>query len=518
MAGQTVCVMGWVNKRRDLGQLIFIALRDRTGLLQAAIDEAKVSKELYEKVVSVRGEYVVAITGVVALRTTENINENMQTGKVEVIISEIRILAESEVPPFSIADEGVREDMRLKYRYLDLRKPELQNNLFIRHKAAQITRNFLSNEGFIEVETPIMANSSPEGARDYLVPSRVHPGTFYALPQSPQVFKQLLMVSGFDKYFQIAKCFRDEDLRADRQPEFTQIDIEMSFIQIHDIFSLAERLIQKIFTGILGFEVSLPIAQMTYAEAMERYGVDKPDIRFGMELKNITDIVRETEFVVFKSAIENGGSVRGINANGCANMPRKQIDSLVEYVKDYRAKGLAWITITESGEVKTTLSKFFSEEKIAEIIKAFDGKNGDLILLCADKDEIVMDSLGNLRNEVAKEERCIARTSLSLFGLQSFRFWNGQRKTTVSMQSTTLSQHLWTRTCICLIATPKMSVRKRMTLFLTAMNWAEEACEYINRIFSKKCLACWALLQREHRRTLGICWKRLNTAHRHMAA
>lgn len=404
MAGQTVTVMGWVNKRRDLGQLIFIALRDRTGLLQAAIDETKAPKELYDKVVSVRSEYVVAITGVVALRTAENINPNMETGRVEVIISDFRILSEAEVPPFSLADEGVREDMRLKYRYLDLRKPELQRNLVVRHKAAQIARNFLSDEGFLEIETPILANSSPEGARDYLVPSRIYPGTFYALPQSPQIFKQLLMVSGLDRYFQIAKCFRDEDLRADRQPEFTQIDMEMSFISIEDIISINERLMQRIFKDILDVDVTLPIQRMTYAEAMERFGSDKPDLRFGMELKNITELVRDTDFIVFKSAIESGGSVRGINAEGCAGFSRKQIDSLVEYVKDFRAKGLAWITITETGEVKTTLSKFFPEEKLAEIIAAFDGKAGDLILICADKDGVVYDSLGNLRQEVARRK------------------------------------------------------------------------------------------------------------------
>ena len=402
LIGQAVTVMGWVNKRRDLGKLIFIALRDRAGVVQVVVDGNKADTGLFAKAETIRGEYVVAVQGIVCARSEKDINPQMKTGKIEIEAQELRILSQAEVPPFSVADEGVKEDMRLKYRYLDLRKPELQYSLAIRHQAAQITRNFLSEEGFWEIETPVLANSSPEGARDYLVPSRIYPGSFYALPQSPQVFKQLLMVAGMDRYFQLARCFRDEDLRADRQPEFTQIDMEMSFVDMEDIIDINERLMQRIFKETIGVDVALPIRRMTYAEAMERFGSDKPDLRFGMELTNITELVKDTDFVVFKSAIESGGSIRGINAADCADMPRKQIDSLVEYVKEYRAKGLAWITLTAEGEIKTTLSKFFSDERIGEIIKAFGAKPGDLILICADKDEVVFDALGSLRQEIAR--------------------------------------------------------------------------------------------------------------------
>lgn len=407
MIGQTVTVMGWVNKRRDFGQLIFITVRDRTGLIQVVVDEVESSKEIFEKALSVRGEYVVAIKGIVCERkegkNNSNINVNMETGKLEIIASEFRILSESETPPFQVADVGVKDDLRLKYRYLDLRRPELQKNLFLRHKTSQSVREFFNNEGFIEVETPMLTKSTPEGARDYLVPSRVHPGNFYALPQSPQIFKQILMISGFDRYYQIVKCFRDEDLRADRQPEFTQIDIELSFVDVDDIIEINERLMKKVFKETIGVDVSIPFERMPYAEAMERFGSDKPDLRFGMELLNITDIVKDSEFVVFQNAIDIGGSVRGINATGCASFPRRQIDSLVEVSKAHGAKGLAWISITQTGEIKTTLSKFFGAEKIAEIIKAFDAKNGDLILICADKDNVVFDALGNLRLDVAKK-------------------------------------------------------------------------------------------------------------------
>ncbi len=414
IVGQSVTVMGWVNKRRDLGKLIFITIRDREGLVQVVVDGDKAEPSIFAKAETVRGEYVIAVKGIVCARADKDINQNMRTGKIEIAADELVILSEAEVPPFQVADEGVKEDMRLKYRYLDLRKPELQNNLIIRHKTAQVTRNFLSEEGFLEIETPILANSSPEGARDYLVPSRVYPGSFYALPQSPQIFKQLLMVSGFDKYFQVAKCFRDEDLRADRQPEFTQIDMEMSFINMEDIISVNERLMHRIFKEVLNIDIPLPIKRMTYFEAMERFGSDKPDLRFGMELKNITDIVSDTDFVVFKSAIEAGGSIRGIKADRCAAMPRKQIDSLVEFVKDYRAKGLAWISLPESGEIKSSISKFFSEEKMQEIINAFDAKKGDIIFICADKDSVVFDALGALRQEIARRQ--------GLLKLDDFKF------------------------------------------------------------------------------------------------
>ena len=403
MIGQEVTVMGWVQRRRDLGQLIFIALRDKTGLVQIAIDENTAEKELFAKAETVRSEYVLAVRGMVAARTEGNINPNMKTGKIEIIAKELRILSDSETTPFQIEDNiTVKDDLRLKYRYLDLRRPSQLNNLVLRHKVVQVMRNFLDQENFLEIETPILGKSTPEGARDYLVPSRVHPGNFYGLPQSPQLYKQLLMVSGMDRYYQIAKCFRDEDLRADRQPEFTQVDMELSFVDIEDIMDINERMMQKVFKDLMNVDIQLPLPRMTYAEAMERFGSDKPDVRFGMELKNISDVVAGTEFVVFKSALEAGGSVRAINAKGCGSFPRKKIDSLVEFVKTYRAKGLAWIAINEDGTLKSQIAKFFTPEKLQEIVDAMDGQPGDLILICADQDKVVFDSLGALRLELSK--------------------------------------------------------------------------------------------------------------------
>ena len=403
MIGHEVTVMGWVQRRRDLGQLIFIALRDRTGLVQIAIDENATEKELFAKAETIRSEYVLAVRGEVAARTEGNINPNMKTGKVEIIAKELRILSDSETTPFQIEDNiTVKDDLRLKYRYLDLRRPSQLNNLVLRHKVAQVMRNFLDQENFLEIETPILGKSTPEGARDYLVPSRVHPGNFYGLPQSPQLYKQLLMVSGMDRYYQIAKCFRDEDLRADRQPEFTQVDMELSFVDIEDIMDINERMMQKVFKDLMNVDIELPLPRMTYAEAMERFGSDKPDVRFGMELKNISEVVRGTEFVVFKSALEAGGSVRAINAKGCGSFPRKKIDSLVEFVKTYRAKGLAWIVVNEDGTLKSQIAKFFTPEKLQEIVDAMEGQPGDLILICADQDKVVFDSLGALRLELSK--------------------------------------------------------------------------------------------------------------------
>ncbi|MCL2873475.1 MAG: aspartate--tRNA ligase [Defluviitaleaceae bacterium] len=402
MIGDTVTVMGFINKRRDLGKLIFIAMRDRTGILQVTIDGDKASDELFKKAETVRGEYVIAVKGIVCARNEKDINPNMKTGKVELEVLELRILSEAAVPPFQVADTGVAIDMRLKYRYIDLRRPELQRNLFLRHKASQSVRNFLSDEGFIDVETPMLTKSTPEGARDYLVPSRIHQGKFYALPQSPQIFKQLLMVSGFDRYYQIVKCFRDEDLRADRQPEFTQIDIEMSFVDIEDIIEVNERLMKTLFKDVLNLEIKTPFPRITFNEAMERFGSDKPDMRFGLEIVDISDIVKGSEFNAFENAITSGGSVRGINATGAGNMPRKQIDSLVEHSKTYGANGLAWITITEKGEFKTSLSKFFDDAKLIEIKNAFGAKNGDTIFLCAAKTDVVLTALGAVRLEFAK--------------------------------------------------------------------------------------------------------------------
>ena len=401
LIGQEVTVMGWVNKRRYLSHLIFIVVRDRTGLVQVVVDEGK-NKELYALAKEIRAEFVVAASGVVIARTAENINPDMLTGKIEVEISKLQVLSEAEVPPFHVADQDVAIDMRLKYRYIDLRRAEMQKIFEIRHKTAFATRNYLSEMGFLEIETPILINSSPEGARDYVVPSRVHPGMFYALPQSPQQMKQVLMISGFDKYFQLAKCFRDEDLRADRQPEFTQIDIEMSFIDEEDVFAVTEGLMSRIYDEVHGEKLSTPFPRMTYTEAMERFGTDKPDTRFGFELVNISDMVKGTEFQVFSSALEAGGSVRGFNAVGCGAMPRKQIDALIELARGHKAKGLAWITINDDGSFKTTLSKFFSPEELQNIANAFNGKPGDLILLCADQTNIVFDALSQVRLAAAK--------------------------------------------------------------------------------------------------------------------
>lgn len=402
MAGQEVTLMGWVSSKRIFSHFCFILLRDRSGIVQVVVDRDNNSSEVVEKEKLIGNEYVIAVKGKVQLRDEKNFNPEMKTGKIEITVDELKILSESEVPPFQIDERvDVNTELRLKYRYLDLRRPNVSANLLVRHKVAQCVRNFLSEEGFIEIETPMLGKSTPEGARDYLVPSRVHPGTFYGLPQSPQLYKQLLMVSGFDRYFQIAKCFRDEDLRADRQPEFTQIDMELSFVEAEDVMSVNERLIQKVFKEIKGIDVKIPFERMPYQEAMDRFGSDKPDVRFGMELKNITDIVNGSEFQVFQGAIDNGGSVRGINAEGCGSFPRKQIDSLVDVAKTYGAKGLAWISVLEDG-FKTTLSKFFDDEKLKEIAKAFDAKAGDLILICADKNSVVYDALGALRLEISR--------------------------------------------------------------------------------------------------------------------
>ncbi len=401
--GDEVTLMGWVNKRRDFGQLVFIVLRDKTGIIQSYVNENDGAKELYESVKNLRGEYVVGIKGVVVKRDAQNINKDMKTGEIEIEIKELEVFSEAKVPPFQVADTGVNEELRMKYRYVDLKREKMQNILFTRHKVMTVVREFLTKEGCTEVETPMLTKSTPEGARDYVVPSRVSNGEFYALPQSPQLFKQMLMLSGIDRYFQIVKCFRDEDLRADRQPEFTQIDMEMSFVDEEDVMEVNERLLKKVFKEVLNFEFEDKIQRMTYKDAMETYGVDKPDLRYGMKLVDVTEVVKGSEFVVFENAIKEGGSVRGIKIeNGNKHFSRKKIDALVKFVKDYRAKGLAWINITEDGENKTTISKFFDNEKIEEIKKSFDAKNGDLILLCADKNDVVFDALGNLRVEVAK--------------------------------------------------------------------------------------------------------------------
>ena len=349
--GEKVTVMGWVQKRRNLGSLIFIDLRDRSGILQLVFDEPKVGSEGFAKAGTLRSEFVIAVEGTVQKRSAA-VNENLKTGDIEVIAESIRILSESQTPPFQIEENSqTKDEIRLKYRYLDLRRPDIQRNLMLRSKVAYLMRDFMAKEGFLEIETPILCKSTPEGARDYLVPSRIHPGSFYALPQSPQLFKQLLMASGYDRYFQIAKCFRDEDLRADRQPEFTQADMELSFVDIDDVLDVNERLLKYIFKEAIGVDVELPLKRMPWQEAMDRFGSDKPDTRFGMELKDVSDIVKDCGFGVFTSALEQGGSVRGINAEGQGAMPRKKIDKLVEFAKGYGAKGLAYLSVQEDGSL-----------------------------------------------------------------------------------------------------------------------------------------------------------------------
>lgn len=399
--GEEVTVMGWVQKSRNKGGIVFTDLRDRSGIIQIIFEEGSIREEGFEKAGRLRSEFVIAIVGKVEARSGAS-NENLITGNIEIRATDIRVLSEAETPPFPIEEDSkTKEELRLKYRYLDLRRPDLQKNLIMRSKVATLTRQFLSEEGFLEIETPMLTKSTPEGARDYLVPSRVHPGNFYALPQSPQIFKQLLMCSGYDRYFQIAKCFRDEDLRADRQPEFTQIDMELSFVDIDDVLEVNERLLQKIFKEILEVEVQLPIQRMKWQEAMERFGSDKPDLRFGMELKNVTDAVKDSEFVVFKNALENGGNVRGINANGQAEMPRKKIDALVDFAKGYGAKGLAYLAINGDGTYKSSFAKFMKPEELEALIIAMEGKPGDLLFFAADKDKIVFNVLGALRIEIA---------------------------------------------------------------------------------------------------------------------
>ena len=403
LEGQKVTVMGWVQKSRNKGGIIFVDLRDRSGILQIIFEESKCGSECFEKATKLKSEYVAAIEGTVCKRAGA-VNENLTTGDIEVVATSLRILSEAETPPFPIEENSkTKEELRLKYRYLDLRRPDLQRNLVMKSKVMTIARQFMANEGFLEIETPMLCKSTPEGARDYLVPSRIHPGTFYALPQSPQIYKQLLMCSGYDRYFQIARCFRDEDLRADRQPEFTQMDMELSFVDVDDVIDVNERLLAKLFKEILDVDVQLPIRRMTWIEAMNRFGSDKPDLRFGMELKDISDVVKGCGFGVFTGALENGGSVRGINAKGQGAMPRKKIDALVEFAKTYGAKGLAYIAINEDGTYKSSFAKFMTEDEMNNIVAALFGEPGDLLLFAADKNKVVWDTLGALRCHLAKQ-------------------------------------------------------------------------------------------------------------------
>ncbi len=434
-AGQTVTIMGWVQKNRNKGGLVFVDVRDRSGVIQVVFEEGKADAALLEKAAKLRAEYVVAITGRVEMRSGA-VNENLATGEIEIIPESLRILSESETPPFPIEENSkTKEEVRLKYRYLDLRRPDLQRNLRMKSHVMTLTRQFFAGEGFLEVETPMLGKTTPEGARDYLVPSRVHPGCFYGLPQSPQLYKQLLMCSGMDRYIQIARCFRDEDLRADRQPEFTQIDMELSFVDVDDVIEVNERYLKRLFQEVLGIEVKLPIQRMTWQEAMDRFGSDKPDLRFGMELTDVSDVVKDCGFGVFTGALESGGSVRGINAKGQGGMPRKKIDKLTVFVKDYGAKGLAYIAIQEDGSVKSSFAKFLSEEQMSALVKAMDGEPGDLLLFAADKNKVVWDSLGALRVELAKQLELLDKNEYRFVWITEFPLleWSEEQGRFVAM-------------------------------------------------------------------------------------
>ena len=433
--GETVTLMGWVQKARNKGGIIFVDLRDRSGIMQLIFENGEIDDAGFEKASKLRSEFVIAVTGRVEARSGA-VNTNLATGELEIRCGSLRILSESETPPFAVEENSkTREEMRLKYRFLDLRRPDLQRNLMVRSRVAQLTRAFMANEGFLEIETPVLIKSTPEGARDYVVPSRVHPGSFYALPQSPQLFKQLLMCSGYDRYIQIAKCFRDEDLRADRQPEFTQIDMELSFVDVDDVIDVNERLLAYLFKEILGVEVQLPIQRMTWQECMDRFGSDKPDLRFGMELHNVSDVVKDCDFAVFKNALAAGGTVRGINAKGQGGMPRKKIDKLVDFVKDYGAKGLAYIAIAEDGSFKSSFAKFMKPEEMDALIKAMDGQPGDLLLFAADKNTIVWASLGALRIELARQMDLLDKNEYKFLWVTEFPLleWSDEEQRFMAM-------------------------------------------------------------------------------------
>ena len=433
--GSTVTLMGWVQKSRNKGGIVFVDLRDRSGIMQVIFENGEIDQEVFEKAGKLRSEFVIAVVGRVEARSGA-VNPNLATGEIEVRARELRILSEAQTPPFPIEENSkTREEVRLKYRYLDLRRPDLQRNMILRSRVSTLVRQFLAEEGFLEIETPTLIKSTPEGARDYLVPSRVHPGSFYALPQSPQIFKQLLMCSGYDRYFQLARCYRDEDLRADRQPEFTQIDMEMSFVDVDDVIDVNERMLAFLFKEVLGVEVSLPIQRMTWQEAMDRFGSDKPDIRFGMELTDVSDVVKDCDFAVFKGALENGGSVRGINAKGQGAMPRKKIDKLVEFAKGYGAKGLAYIAIGQDGTVKSSFAKFMKEEEMTALIQAMQGENGDLLLFAADKTKLVWDVLGALRLELANQMELLDKNEFKFVWITEFPLleWSEEENRFVAM-------------------------------------------------------------------------------------
>lgn len=433
--GETVTVMGWVQKQRNKGGIIFVDLRDRSGILQVIFEESDCGAENFARAEKLRSEFVIAVVGKVEKRAGA-VNENLSTGEIEIRAAQVRVLSEAETPPFPIeADSKTKEELRLKYRYLDLRRPDLQRNLMLRSRITTTIRSFLSEEGFLEIETPILNKSTPEGARDYLVPSRVHPGAFYALPQSPQIFKQLLMCSGYDRYFQVAKCFRDEDLRADRQPEFTQVDLEMSFVDVDDVIDATERMVAKVCKEAIGLEVELPIRRMTWDEAMNRFGSDKPDTRFGMELVDLSETVKGCGFGVFTGALEAGGSVRGINVKGQAEMPRKKIDALVEFAKGYGAKGLAYLCVMSDGTYKSSFAKFMTEEELKALVEAMGGEAGDLLLFAADRLKIVWSVLGALRCELAKQLELIDNNRFDFLWVTEFpQFeWSDEEERFVAM-------------------------------------------------------------------------------------
>ena len=435
MVGSKVTLMGWVQKARNKGGIVFVDLRDRSGIMQLIFENGNIDEEGFEKAGKLRSEFVIAVTGTVENRGGA-VNENLATGAMELRAESLRILAESDVPPFPIEENSkTKDEIRLKYRYLDLRRPDLQRNIMLKSKVAQLTRKFFTEEGFLEIETPMLGKSTPEGARDYLVPSRIHPGSFYGLPQSPQLYKQLLMCSGYDRYIQIARCFRDEDLRADRQPEFTQIDMELSFVDVDDVIDVNERFLAYLFKEVLDVDVKLPIQRITWQEAMDRFGSDKPDMRFGIELHDVSEVVRDCNFVVFKSALENGGSVRGINAEGQGGMPRKKIDKLVEFAKGYGAKGLAYIAIAEDGTRKSSFVKFMTDEEMDALVGAMEGKPGDLLLFAADKNKVVYDVLGALRVELAKQMDLLDKNEYRFVWVTEFPLleWNEEENRYTAM-------------------------------------------------------------------------------------
>ena len=435
MVGSKVTLMGWVQKARNKGGIVFVDLRDRSGIMQLIFENGNIDEEGFEKAGKLRSEFVIAVTGTVENRGGA-VNENLATGAMELRAESLRILAEADVPPFPIEENSkTKDEIRLKYRYLDLRRPDLQRNIMLKSKVAQLTRKFFTEEGFLEIETPMLGKSTPEGARDYLVPSRIHPGSFYGLPQSPQLYKQLLMCSGYDRYIQIARCFRDEDLRADRQPEFTQIDMELSFVDVDDVIDVNERFLAYLFKEVLDVDVKLPIQRITWQEAMDRFGSDKPDMRFGMELHDVSEVVKDCGFGVFKSALENGGSVRGINAEGQGGMPRKKIDKLVEFAKGYGAKGLAYIAIAEDGTRKSSFAKFMTDEEMDALVQAMEGKPGDLLLFAADKNKVIYDVLGALRVELAKQMDLLDKNEYRFVWVTEFPLleWNEEENRYTAM-------------------------------------------------------------------------------------